>query len=119
MKKSELKQLIKEEIQNEIQTKRPGYVVKSPEYKKFHRFIELSEYWGTANDINDNGDVFFNPLNDFYFFYMLWNNALTKNWTPEYCLITNDEFEEMVHDNYELEDDEIEQVKAKFIEHSK
>jgi len=34
-------------------------------------------------------------------------------------LITNDGFEEMVHDNYDLDDNEIAQVKAKFIEHSK
>lgn len=119
MNKNRLKQFIKEEIQKEIQIKRPGYIVNSPEYKKFYQLIDLMDYWGIDGDVNPEGDVHFDPLNDFYFFYMLWTSAQKQNWTPNYCHLTNNDFEEMIHDNYSLDEDDIEQVKAKFIEHSK
>lgn len=118
MKISELKQLIKEEIQNEIQVKRSGYMVNSSEYKKFYQLIDLSTYWGVDESINSEGEIHFNPLNDFYFFDMLWSCAQKQNWTPNYCLLTNDDFETMVYD-YNLNDDEVAQVKNKFTEHSK
>ena len=120
MNKNRLKQLIKEEIQKEIQVKRPGYIVNSPEYKKFYQLIDLSEYWGVEESINPEGDVRFDPfLNDFYFFCMLWMSTQKQNWTPNYCLLTNDDYEAMISDHYRLDENDIEQIKAKFKEHSK
>ena len=115
-----LKRLIKEEIQKEIQVKPPGYIVNSPEYKKFYQLIDLMGYWGVDGDINPEGNVYFDPfLNDFYFFYMLWTSTQKQNWTPNYCLLTNDDYETMISDHYRLDENDIEQIKAKFKEHSK
>jgi len=117
MKRSQLKQLIKEELQNEITLKRPASRISSPEYKKFYQFAELCEYWDV--NLNEDENLYFDPLNDFQFFYMLWNISPEMTWTPEYCIITDDEFEFLVKDVYELSDSQIQQVKAKIKEHSK
>ena len=120
MKKAQLKQLIKEEIQNEINLKTLGaFRVSSPEYKKFYQFIELSIYWTDETDsVNPTGQIYFDPLNDFYFFYLLWTASQKQNWTPNYCLLTSEDFENMIYDNG-LDENQIQQVKDKFKEHAK
>jgi hypothetical protein len=121
MKKSELKQLIKETL-HEIKVVNPKniYSVSSPEYKKFYQYVELTNYWSPDTSVNPEGDVYFDPLNDFYFFYMIYNTASENNWGPDRCIITKEDFEEML-DNYGLDEEEdkdkIEQIKAKFREH--
>ena len=121
MKKSELKQLIRETI-HEIKVTQPGgtYVVSSPEYKKFYQFVELTNYWTPGTSINPEADVCFDPLNDFYFFYMIYNIADEDKWQPDRCILTKENFEDML-DNYGLDEEEdkdkIAQIKEKFREH--
>lgn len=119
MKKSELKQLIKETL-HEIKVVKPGerYIVSSPEYKKFYQYVELTNYWSPDTSVNPEGDVYFDPLTDFHFFYIIYTYADKDNWQPDRCIITKENFEEMLHD-YGLEEDKnrIEQIKEKFREH--
>jgi hypothetical protein len=121
MKKSELKQLIKETL-HEIKVVNPKntYSVSSPEYKKFYQYVELTNYWSPDTSVNPEGDVYFDPLNDFYFFYMIYTVADENNWGPDRCIITGKNFEDML-DSYGLDEEEdkdkIEQIKAKFREH--
>ena len=117
MKKSQLKQIIKEELQKEITVKPPQFTVSSPEYKKFYQLVELCNYWGV--EYNEGGDIFFRPeLNDYYFFCLIHNASQQQNWTPNYCRLTDEDFEEMV-ENYYLNESQIQQVKDKFREHSR
>jgi len=118
MKKSQLKQIIKEELQKEITVKPLSTLtVFSPEYKKFYQLVELCDYWGVEH--NEEGSILFNPeLNDYYFFCLIYTASQKQNWTPNYCRLTVEDFEEMV-ENYNLDESEIQQVKDKFQEHSR
>jgi hypothetical protein len=123
MKKSELQQIIKEELQKEIKINKPNqiYVINSQEYKNFYQLTRWCNYWDV--DFNPEGNIYF-PLNDFDFFYMIYNITTDEQWTPDRCTITSDDLEEMKM-NYGLDDDEDisnieknEQLEAKLKEHS-
>jgi hypothetical protein len=116
MKKSQLEQIIKEELQKEITVKPSlSLAVFSSEYKKFYQLVELCDYWGV--EYNAGNSILFNPeLNDYYFFCLIHNVAQKQNWTPNYCRLTTEDFEQMIED-YNLDESEIQQVKDKFQEH--